>query len=87
MNQDNRKESSPKFFIVDSQKLCMDGTIKLLHSKYPQAEIFTARNTIDFLNQLSKYKPDLLVVDIYISERPGEISSTNIGIQLLKKIL
>ena len=76
-----------KFFIVDSQQLCIDGTVKILRSRYPQAEIITAANAIDFLNQLSKYKPDLVVMDISIAEKPGEIPLVNTGMQLLKKIM
>ena len=76
-----------KFFIVDSQRLCMDGTIKILRSNYPQAEIITAANAIDFINQLSTYKPNLVVMDISLAEKSGEIPSVNTGMQLLKKIM
>ena len=47
----------------------------------------TAANAIDFLNQLSIYQPDLVVMDISIAEKSGEIPSVNTGIQLLKKIM
>ncbi|BAY83855.1 response regulator receiver domain protein [Calothrix parasitica NIES-267] len=76
-----------KFFVVDSQQLWVDETIKVLHSRYPQAEIFAATNAVDFLNQLSTYKPDLVVMDISIAEKNGEISLVNTGMQLLKKIM
>ena len=76
-----------KFFVVDSHKLYLNETVKILRSKYPQAEIITAANAIDFLNQLSTYKPDLVVIDISIAEKPGEIPSVNTGMQLLKKIM
>ncbi|NJM22501.1 MAG: response regulator transcription factor [Richelia sp. RM2_1_2] len=87
MNQDLLNKPSLKFFVVDSQQLCMDGTTKVLRSKYPQAEIITTTNAIDFLNQLSTYKPDLIVMDISITEKPGEIPLINTGIQLLKTII
>ena len=76
-----------KFFVVDSQQLWVDETIKVLHSRYPQAEILAATNTVDFLNQLSTYKPDLVVMDISIAEKHGEIPLVNTGMQLLKKIM
>ncbi|NJL81742.1 MAG: response regulator transcription factor [Richelia sp. SM2_1_7] len=76
-----------KFFIVDSQQLWVDGTVKILRSRYPQAEIITAANAIDFLLQVSTYKPDLIVMDISITEKPGEIPLINTGIQLLKTII
>ena len=76
-----------KFFVVDSQQLWVDGTVKILRSRYPQAEIITAANAIDFLLQVSTYKPDLVVMDISIAEKPGEIPSVNTGMQLLKKIM
>ena len=40
-----------KFFILDSQQLYLNETVQILRSRYPQAEIITAANTIDFLNQ------------------------------------
>lgn len=76
-----------KFFVVDSQQLWVDATIKILRSRYPQAEIIAATNAIDFLLQLSTYKPNLVVMDISIAEKPGEIPSVNTGMQLLKKIM
>jgi len=76
-----------KFFIIDSQHLWVDATIKVLRSRYPQAEIITAANAIDFLNQLSIYKPDLVVMDISLAEKHGEIPLVNTGMQLLKKIM
>ena len=76
-----------KFFIVDSQQLWVDETIKVLRSQYPQAEIIAAANAIDFLNQLSTYKPDLVVMDISIAEKAGEMPLVNTGMQLLKKIM
>ena len=76
-----------KFFVVDSQQLWVDETIKVLHSRYPQAEILAATNAVDFLNQLSTYKPDLVVMDISIAEKNGEIPLVNTGMQLLKKIM
>ncbi|MDY6902002.1 MAG: DNA-binding response regulator [Cyanobacteriota bacterium] len=76
-----------KFFVVDSQQLWVDATIKVLRSKHPQAEIIAATNAIDFLNQLPTYKPNLVVMDISLTEKPGEIPSVNTGMQLLKKIM
>ena len=76
-----------KFFVVDSQQLWVDETIKVLHSRYPQADILAATNAVDFLNQLSTYKPDLVVMDISIAEKNGEIPLVNTGMQLLKKIM
>ncbi|BAY81479.1 response regulator receiver domain protein [Calothrix parasitica NIES-267] len=76
-----------KFFVVDSHKLYLNETVKILRSKYTQAEIITAANAIDFLNQVSVYKPDLVVIDISIAEKAGETPSVNTGMQLLKKIM
>ena len=76
-----------KFFVVDSHKLYLNETVKILRSKYPQAEIITAANAIDFLNQISIYKPNLVVMDISLAEKHGEIPLVNTGMQLLKKIM
>ncbi len=72
---------------VDSQELYVDGTIKVLRSQYPQAEIIAATNTIDFLNQFSIHQTDLVVMDISIAEKPGAIPLISTGMQLLKNIM
>lgn len=76
-----------KFFVVDSHKLYLNETVKILRSKYPKAEIISVAIAIDVLNQISRYKPNLLVMDISIAEKPGETPSVNTGMQLLKKIM
>lgn len=87
MRQDLQNKASLKCFVLDSQQLFMDRTVKLLRSKYPKAEITAVATTSNVLNQISRYKPNLLVMDISVAEKLGEISSTNTGIQLLKKIM
>lgn len=76
-----------KFFVLDSHKLYLNQTVEILRSKYPQAEILKATNAVDFLNQFSIYKPDLVVMDILIAKKPGETALLSTGIQLLKKIM
>ena len=76
-----------KFFVVDSHKLYLNETVKILRSKYPKAEIISVAIAIDVLNQISRYKPNLVVIDISIAEKSGEIPSVNTGMQLLKKIM
>lgn len=87
MKQDLLKKASLKFLIVDSQQLCIDGTIQVLLSKYPKAEIITAATAIDFVKKWSIDLPDLVVMDICIAEKSGEIALPNTGMQLLKKIM
>lgn len=76
-----------KFIVLDSHKLYLNQTVEILRSKYPQTEILNTTNAVDFLNQFSIYKPDLVVMDILIAEKLGETPLLSTGIQLLKKIM
>ncbi len=86
MSQDFVK-ASLKILVVDCHEICLGGTLRLLQSQYSDANILTAQSTEDALDHISKFQPDLLVMDIYIPENPGTTARTNTGIQLLKYLM
>lgn len=86
----SQTESTPKlktFLVVDDHELILDATVKVLSQNYSDADIHTAKNARDTLDKLEKIQPDLLVIDIAMPEKEGESARTEIGIQLIKKIM
>ncbi|MBD6615064.1 response regulator transcription factor [Komarekiella sp. 'clone 1'] len=87
MSQNLPEKTSFKLFLIDCHEICLNGTIEVLRSQYPDAKIFTAQTAENALNQVSVLQPDLVVIDIYIPEKPGVMASTNTGMQLLRNLM
>ncbi|WP_193195693.1 response regulator transcription factor [Nostoc sp. MG11] len=87
MSQNLPEKASLKFFLIDCHEICLNGTIEVLRSQYPDAKILTAQTAESTINQVSVLQPDLVVIDIYIPDKPGKIVSTNIGMQLLTNLM
>jgi DNA-binding NarL/FixJ family response regulator len=85
-----KTESTAKiktFLVVDDHELILDSTVKILSQHYSGANIHTAKNAQETLEKLEIIQPDLLVIDIAMPEKEGEYARTEIGIQLIKKIM
>jgi len=76
-----------KILVVDDHKLILDGTINILRRQYPREEIFTATTAQSALNQIAKFQPDLVMVDLSIPETFGKTATVNTGIQVLKTLM
>jgi DNA-binding NarL/FixJ family response regulator len=87
MKKDLPENTSLKLFLIDSHEISLAGTIKVLRSQYPEAEIITAQSVENVLNQVSILQPNLVVMDVFLPEKPKTIAQTNIGMQLLKKMM
>jgi DNA-binding NarL/FixJ family response regulator len=86
----NQTESTAKiktFLVVDDHELILDSTVKVLSQHYSDADIHIAKNAQETLEKLEIIEPDLLVIDIAMPEKEGEYARTEIGIQLIKKIM
>ncbi|MEB3219916.1 MAG: response regulator [Nostocales cyanobacterium 94392] len=87
MNQNLSEKIPQKILLIDNQELCLHGTLNILTSKYPDAQIITAKTAENALKQISIFKPDLLIMDIYISYQCGEKASVDTGMEMLKNII
>jgi len=76
-----------KILVIDDHELVIGGTIDILQKHYPNAEIFTAQTAQDTLKTMEKFSPDAIVMDLSIPEQTGEIARTDVGLQLLKKLM
>jgi DNA-binding NarL/FixJ family response regulator len=87
MLQDLTEKALQKILVIDDHESVLFGTIQILKRQYPDAEIVTAQNAQESLTQIARIQPDIVVMDLSIPEKPGEIGKTDTGIQLLRDLM
>jgi DNA-binding NarL/FixJ family response regulator len=76
-----------RVLVIDDHESVLGGTLDVLKRQYPEAEFFTASAAQGVLNQVEEAKPDLVVMDLSIPEKPGVSAKVDTGIQLLKALM
>ncbi len=79
--------ASLKILLIDDHELVLGGTLDVLQQQYPGAEIVTVQNARNALEEVEKFQPDLVVMDLSIPDKPGVEARTDTGIQLLKTLI
>ena len=87
MSQNLPEQAPPKILVIDDHESVLGGTIDVLQRQYPEAEILTAPTAESAQTQVSRVKPDLVVMDLSIPETSGVTAQTDTGIQLLKTLM
>lgn len=87
MSQAKSKPFEQRFLVVDDHEAILEGTLPALHKQYPQTEIFTAQDRQNAQLKLEGYHPDLVIVDLSIPEKPGDLASPEVGIQFFKALM
>ncbi|MBR8836332.1 MAG: response regulator transcription factor [Stigonema ocellatum SAG 48.90 = DSM 106950] len=87
MSQDFLEQKKLKILVVDDHELILDGTLDVLSTQYPEAEIITVQTAQDVIAQLQIEQPDLAVVDLSIPEKPGMTGQIDTGIQLIQNLM
>ena len=87
MDSANYPPSKQRFLVVDDHEAVLQGTVPALQKAYPRAEIFTAQDYESAMRLLEGLQPELMVVDLSIPERPGELASPDVGLQLVEQLL
>ncbi|MGF1674294.1 MAG: response regulator, partial [Rivularia sp. (in: cyanobacteria)] len=87
MKQNISEKLPLKILLIDNHELCLHGTFNVLTSTYPDAEIITAKTAEYALKQISTFNPDLVIMDIYISEQCEKKATVEKGMQMLKNIM
>lgn len=87
MNQKLPELAVQKFLVIDDHELVLGGTLEVLRRQYPDAEILTAQNAQNAQEQVERFQPDLVVMDLSIPEKPGVPARTDTGIQLLRTLM
>lgn len=81
------EQVKPKFLVVDDHEAILEGTIPALKGKYPEAEVLTAQDAQTAHQQVVRYRPDLVIVDLCIPEKPHDSAHAEVGVQLLKTLM
>lgn len=88
MNQNLPEQKEDwKILVVDDHETTLIGTTKLLKEYKPKAEIVTAKTVQDARIQIEKFKPELVVMDLYLPETSGGDPKLEHGIKCLKELL
>lgn len=86
---DSTKDTSSKrcFLVVDDHEAVLQGTVPALKKAYPQAEVVTAQDYASAMQLLDQVQPELMVVDLSIPERVGEMATPDVGLRLVEQLL
>ncbi|WP_413173309.1 response regulator [Anabaena azotica] len=76
-----------KILVIDDHESVLSGTVDILQKNYPNAEVLTAVNADNVLNEISILQHDLIVMDLSIPEQNGLTARPDNGIQLLKNLM
>jgi DNA-binding NarL/FixJ family response regulator len=76
-----------KFLIVDDHEAILEGTIPALRTKYPLAEILTAKDVQTAEKLIEQYNFNLVVVDLSLPRSPGDSPKVEVGMQLLENLM
>lgn len=87
MSQELPELTSLKILVIDDHELVLGGTLDVLRRQYPNAEILTAQNAQGAQEQVEKFQPSLVVMDLSIPEKPEVAARTDTGIQLLRSVM
>lgn len=87
MSQENPELASLKILVIDDHELVLSGTLDVLRRQYPNAEILTAQNSQSAQEQVERFQPNLVVMDLSIPEKLGVAARTDTGILLLRSVM
>jgi DNA-binding NarL/FixJ family response regulator len=73
--------------VIDDHESVLSGTVDVLQKKYPSAEVITAINANNALNEVTSKQPELLVMDLSIPEKLGITARPDTGVQLLRTLM
>jgi DNA-binding NarL/FixJ family response regulator len=87
MSQDLTAIEKTKILVVDDHPLILSGTVDVLQKQYPNAEIITANTAREALERVEISRPQLVVIDLSIPEKPGVTAQVDTGMQLLQNLV
>ena len=76
-----------RILVIDDHTMVLGGTTTALKTHYPDAELYTAQNAQQGLEQVKVINPDVIIIDLSMPEKIGEVAKVDTGIQLLRQIM
>ncbi|MEO0840047.1 MAG: response regulator transcription factor [Cyanobacteria bacterium J06643_5] len=86
-SQDFSVERKPSILVVDDHPTILNGTINLIYSERPEANIVKAQTVQETLSVIQSHQYDLIVMDLSIPDSSGESAKIELGIKLLRNLL
>ncbi|MEH1965709.1 response regulator transcription factor [Nostoc sp.] len=87
MKQELSNKALLKILVIDDHESVLGGTVDILQKYYPGAEVVTAINANNALNQVINSNLDLVVMDLSIPEDYGMTARPDTGVQLLRTLM
>lgn len=87
MNQTILQQQVEKFLVVDDHEAILEGTVPALKEKYPTVEIFTAQDRQTAQQRVRYNRPDLVVLDLSLPEKPKSPATLEVGLQFLNTLM
>jgi DNA-binding NarL/FixJ family response regulator len=76
-----------KILVIDDHEVTLRGSLEILKSQYPQAELLTAGTAEEALSQVAQHQPDGVVIDLSLPSTVGETAHIETGLQLLRSLM
>jgi DNA-binding NarL/FixJ family response regulator len=73
--------------ILDDHRLLLNGTIELVHDRFPMAQILSAQTVQEAQTHLTNIPPDLVIADLSIPKTPGTTAHIEHGLDFLKTLM
>jgi DNA-binding NarL/FixJ family response regulator len=83
----NQSGSGRRILVVENHEMHLYGMVLTLKQHYPIAEVLTAQTVQGALEQIAKYQPDLVILDLAVPEIEGGEDQIDTGIQLLRTLM
>ncbi|BAY84163.1 response regulator receiver domain protein [Calothrix parasitica NIES-267] len=81
-------EASLKILLVDeANDIFMSEAIELLNSQYSDIKVLIAQTADIAIHQIKLFEPDLVIMDLMVSKKPGFRAKISTGIQFLLYII
>ena len=81
-------KASLKILLVDEgNDIFLSETIEMLNSQYSDAKVLIAQTADIALHQIKLFEPDLVIMDLMVSKKPGFRAKISTGIQFIVYIM
>ena len=76
-----------RILVIDDHAMVLGGTTTALNIHYPDAELYTAQTAQQGFEQVQVIHPDVIIIDLSMPEKIGEVAKVDTGIRLLRQIM
>lgn len=73
--------------VIDDHDIILQGMLEVLHRRYPEATLLTAKSTQEADLYLNSLALDLLIMDLSVPEQIETVSTIENGLNWLRKVL